>query len=104
MSRNHQLNEIANYIREGSEGYTILAGDLNVTPYSYYFRDLLRGSGLIDSGLGYGWQPTWSIRMPWFAIPIDHILVSPDIQVTNRAIGPSLGSDHHPVVVSFDIK
>jgi endonuclease/exonuclease/phosphatase (EEP) superfamily protein YafD len=76
---------------------TILAGDLNTTPWSGGFRRLLATSGLRDSALGQGIQATWNAHRPVPRIPIDHVLVSPEIRVVFRGIGRSVGSDHLPV-------
>lgn len=76
---------------------TIVAGDLNATPWSVAFRDFVSTTGLRDSSLGHGLQPTWNARLWLPRIPIDHILVPRDTVVLRRAVGPALGSDHLPV-------
>lgn len=80
---------------------TIVLGDLNVTSWSPCFRDLLEHSGLQDSRRGFGVQPTWPSNSWLLRIPIDHALVSRDLIVTERFVGPDVGSDHRPVVVEF---
>ena len=75
----------------------IVAGDLNATPWSHGFRQLVRPRGLRDSALGRGLQPTWNARSWAPRIPIDHVVVSPEVQVSARTIGPDVGSDHLPV-------
>ncbi|GBD96589.1 MAG TPA: hypothetical protein ENG83_11205 [Nitrospirae bacterium] len=81
----------------------IVAGDFNATPYSPIFRKLLKISGLKDSTDGFGWQPSWPTYFPPLWIPIDHILVSPEIQVHKRATGSYIGSDHYPVFAELSI-
>ncbi len=78
----------------------IVIGDLNTTPWSPAF-DLLTGLGLRDSGLGQGWRPTWPTALGWAGIPIDHVMVSPKIEVRRHALGPDLGSDHRPLLVEL---
>ena len=99
-ARNIQLADVADWAAERS-GPVVLVGDLNTTGWSPYFADLLEVSGLRDSRLGYGVEPTW----PWFPlplrIPLDHCLVSPQIRVVNRRVGPAVGSDHRPLLVDF---
>jgi len=34
-------------------------------------------------------------------VAIDHCLVSPEIAIRDRHIGPDVGSDHFPVVLDF---
>ena len=75
----------------------IVAGDLNATPWSHGFRQLVRRRGLRDSARGRGLQPTWNARHWAPRIPIDHVVVSSEVQVSSRTIGPDVGSDHLPV-------
>lgn len=89
----------------------VLVGDLNTTERTASFRTLLR-AGLWDSRRGFGWSPTWpAFANPWiglpaaalFAIPLDHVLVSPGIAVADRRVAPAFGSDHLPIVVDFEV-
>jgi endonuclease/exonuclease/phosphatase (EEP) superfamily protein YafD len=80
---------------------TVLAGDLNTTSWSPCFQDLLAVSGLRDSRRGFGVQPTWPGWLARLGIPIDHVLVSPEIRVVRRTVGPHIGSDHRPVVIDL---
>lgn len=92
----------------------IIVGDLNTSPWSVEFHQLTRRTGLRDSQLGFGIQPSWPMLMPaiglrstptlitdLFAIPIDHVLVSQRIAVLSRKTGPFVGSDHLPVVTEL---
>jgi len=81
----------------------IAAGDLNSTPLTPIFRKLLKISGLQDSRTGFGWHPSWPAYFPFFWIPIDHILVSPEVHVHKRATGSRIGSDHYPVFAELSI-
>ena len=80
--------------------HAIVMGDLNTTPWSPAF-DLLTGLGLRDSGLGRGWRPTWPAALGVAGIPIDHVVVSPRLEVRSHALGPDLGSDHRPLLVEL---
>jgi endonuclease/exonuclease/phosphatase (EEP) superfamily protein YafD len=95
----------------------IIVGDLNTTPWSGEFAELTQKTGLRDSQLGFGVQPSWPMLLPllgvretpnWLTgllqIPIDHVLVSPSIQVLSRRTGPFVGSDHLPVIVELGLK
>lgn len=101
--RNQQMVEIARFVRQ-HKGPLIVAGDLNMTSWSPFFHDFLRISGLLDSRLGHGIQPTWPTHLPPFMIPIDHILVTADIQIQRRILGEPVGSDHRPVILDFSIR
>lgn len=81
----------------------IIAGDMNATPWSPEFGALLKLTSLKDSALGFGIQPSWSVDNPILAVPIDHVLVSRQFHVANRAIGPEVGSDHRPVLVTLEL-
>jgi endonuclease/exonuclease/phosphatase (EEP) superfamily protein YafD len=97
--RNTQLQELAGIARE-EENSLIVAGDLNVSPWSPHFRELIRESGLRDSRAGFGVQATWPSFFPLLGTPIDHVLISPDLAVIDRSVGPDIGSDHFPVVAA----
>ncbi len=100
--RNDQLEALPGFVK-GIEGAVVLLGDLNVSPWSHHFRNLVERSGLIDSARGRGWQPTWPAGAFPLLIPIDHCLHSEDLVVTDRTTGPGIGSDHLPLVVNFAI-
>ena len=100
--RNGQLEEIA-ALSAPLPPPTLLMGDLNVTSWSPNFVDLLEETGLRDGRKGFGVQPTWP-GLPWpLRIPIDHTLVSDDVEVVARRVGPDIGSDHRPVEIEFRI-
>jgi len=99
--RNDQLAQLPGHV-EGDRPL-ILLGDLNVTPWNYYFKKLLRETGLVNSAKGYGVQPTWPNFSMLCRIPIDHCLHSPGIITCHREIGPDVGSDHYPVIIDFAI-
>lgn len=77
--RNDQLERLPDYVRSNLP--ILLLGDLNVTPWNYYFRRLLTRTGLRDSAKGFGVQPTWPNYNPLLRIPIDHCLHSEGIML-----------------------
>lgn len=85
----------------GESRPVIVAGDLNATPWSHGFRALAAPRDLRDSAIGRGVQATWNARLWAPRIPIDHVLVSPEIGVQSRTVGPDVGSDHLPVEASL---
>lgn len=99
-TRNRHLAALPG-LMAGRGGPVLLLGDLNVSPWSSHFRRLLGASGLQDSSAGRGLHPTWPVHMPMFLIPIDHILHSADLMILDKRTGPSVGSDHYPVMVDF---
>jgi endonuclease/exonuclease/phosphatase (EEP) superfamily protein YafD len=102
MQRNEQLEEIAKLIR-AEKNAAIVVGDLNTTSFSPCFRDLLAVTGLRDSRQGRGIQASWG-PVPFLEIAIDHCLVSPEIAILQRRVGPHLGSDHRPVIVDLQLR
>jgi endonuclease/exonuclease/phosphatase (EEP) superfamily protein YafD len=102
IDRKSQFKWLARQINKQSVP-VIVAGDFNATPYSPVFKDFVKTTGLMDSREGFGWQPSWPAFFPLLWLPIDHILVSPDVQVNSRATGSYIGSDHYPVMAELSI-
>jgi len=98
-ARNKALEETAQFI-SNTQGPFILAGDLNTTMWSPHYMKLERDSKLYNTRQGFGICPTWPSGM-FTKIPIDHILVSPDIHTTHFEVLPSIGSDHLPILVKL---
>jgi endonuclease/exonuclease/phosphatase (EEP) superfamily protein YafD len=99
QGRNEQLLTIAGQL--AGQPRTILCGDLNISPFSPWYAKMLETSGLTDTSSGAGFSPTWMCAFPPIAVPIDHILLSKDLSLVSRRVGPSLGSDHSPVIVEL---
>lgn len=98
--RNRQLSDLAVLAAKAGRP-TILLGDFNVTSWSSFFGDLVRESNLRDSREGFGVQASWPADRWPLRIPIDHCLVSPEIHILDRRLGPNIGSDHLPVIVEL---
>ncbi|MDR1934275.1 MAG: endonuclease/exonuclease/phosphatase family protein [Candidatus Accumulibacter sp.] len=105
--RNHFMTTLATRLGEEREAEraTLVFGDFNSTVWSPHLRDFMTRTGLSDAQRGQGAVGTW----PAFAarhsgllgIPMDMMLISPGITVTQRRIGPDLGSDHLPVLTEI---
>ena len=100
--RNAQLRVLAARVHQSQHPLLVL-GDLNLSPWSPWFTQLLADAGLRDSRRGRGLQPSWPADWPPLWIPIDHALFSEGIQIQQRIIGPAIGSDHYPVIVDFQV-
>lgn len=99
--RNRQLDYIGEYAAY-QDGLVIVAGDLNVTPWSPIYKDAIERSGLVNARQGFGVLPTWpSLGALFPVVPIDHCLVSPDIAVTQVELAPEWGSDHRALWVEM---
>ena len=97
--RNQVLQELADEVRQETR-LLVLAGDLNATPWCHAMKPVY-AAGLRDSRRGRGVSATWRRRNPFFAIPIDHVLIKGAVAVEDCQTGPDLGSDHRPLVVDL---
>ena len=99
-SRDRGLQAAASTIRDEPLP-TVLAGDLNLTPYAPAFATLVAESGLRDALSKTWWRPTWQAGFWPLALPIDHVLVPDAACVVATHIGRDVGSDHRPVHVTL---
>lgn len=82
-------------------GRCIVAGDLNITPYSPAWTPFIEASGL-SSARGGRLQGTWPAGLPApLLIALDHVLVGPQIGVERLTVGEKTGSDHLPLIVDL---
>jgi endonuclease/exonuclease/phosphatase (EEP) superfamily protein YafD len=84
-------------------GPLLVLGDLNTTPWSPLFHDVLRTGGLRDARRGFGIAGTWPALVRPLAVPVDHCLVSEGVGAVGVRAGPSIGSDHYPLVVDLTV-
>jgi endonuclease/exonuclease/phosphatase (EEP) superfamily protein YafD len=94
------VNGLSGFVRN-IKGPVIVAGDFNLTPWSYLFRKFAR-QGKLTAVTGV--SPTWPV---WFAnlaqFPIDHMFVTPGIKTRLITTGVRLGSDHLPIFGVFTL-
>jgi endonuclease/exonuclease/phosphatase (EEP) superfamily protein YafD len=100
--RNAQIDAISNLIKS-TKGPRILVGDLNITPWSTFYKPLLNNTGLVSARKGVGVIATWPTNFYPLSIPIDHIMVSEDINIINLYSGENIGSDHLPLIVNLNL-
>lgn len=98
--RNGQLRALAEWSRAQMLP-VVVAGDLNVTPWSPHFTDLLREGGLRLERPAWSLGISWPTQAPWFGLPLDHCLTSPDLAVVRHELLPSVASDHLPLLVEL---
>lgn len=98
--RDRMLSTLAKVRRE-TPGLFMLAGDLNCSPWSSVFPRFCKETGLLDSQMSFGIQPSWPTGLIFMRTPIDHFLLSPGLAVIERKIGPDVGSDHFPVFIEL---
>jgi endonuclease/exonuclease/phosphatase (EEP) superfamily protein YafD len=100
--RNHEFSLLLHDVQSSHEP-TIIAGDLNCTPWSWYFQQLVKGAALLDSEYGNGIQPSWSTYLLAPLVPIDHCLYTRECFAISRSVGPNIGSDHLPLSVELAV-
>lgn len=99
--RDEYLAEIGRMVRAESIP-TVVVGDLQATPWSHAFRDLVSTADLKNSLDSFGLQTTWPAdRWALFRLPLDHLLHSDDLTTVDRYLGPTFGVAHRPIVVTI---
>lgn len=101
--RNEELAGVVAFSKAQREPL-IVAGDFNLTPWSEYFSDALDESGLHDSARGFGLNRSWPAQFTPVGMRIDHCLLSREWQSLRVDIGPSLGSDHLPLLADLSLR
>ncbi|MFP4314477.1 MAG: endonuclease/exonuclease/phosphatase family protein [Alphaproteobacteria bacterium] len=82
----------------------IMLGDFNSVPWEPHFKNFLQNNGLKSTLDGQGYCITWPAFLPFFGVPMDHILIEKDQRFDNLCIGPYCGSDHYPISIDLDNK
>ncbi|MGH6940970.1 endonuclease/exonuclease/phosphatase family protein [Hypericibacter sp.] len=98
--RNDYFERLASHCA-GIEGPLLVAGDFNVTPWSPFYRDFIRTTGLLNATRGR--LATWPAWLGPLGIPIDHALRRGAISLVRIAPGPPLGSDHRSIEFSVTL-
>jgi len=98
--RNQQLELLAERARAVTLPLVVM-GDMNITPFSPHFQQLLADSGLHSAAEGFGWQTSWPSFLPAAGIQIDHALVNSRVAVEHFTRGTPTGSDHLPIVADL---
>lgn len=101
--RNGELQKIAKRVAVEENKNIIVAGDFNLTPFSYVFRDFLKTSGLKFQSYGLLLDTTWPtfFILPFFKIPIDHAFYSDTLIQQRKEVGPAFMSDHNSLIVGY---
>jgi len=83
----------------------LVAGDFNTPPDSTLYRRYWStyANAFSERGTGYGWSMRAKVRRIGFGLRIDHILCGSGLAVRSCALGPSIGSDHLPLIADLEI-
>jgi endonuclease/exonuclease/phosphatase (EEP) superfamily protein YafD len=98
------LNALGAAARSGFGRRVVICGDFNTPPWSGPLRHFAAEGHVRDlyggrAWAGYSW-PTWSFAL---RLPLDNCFVSGGVTVTAHHDGPSVGSDHRPLVVDVAV-
>lgn len=93
---------IVEAVRLRAAGPTLLIGDFNATPYSSGL-DPVGAAGFVRARCGAPLTTTWRNANPLLGLAIDLAFVSPGLTLTGCQVGPWIGSDHAPLLVSVAI-
>ena len=89
---------------EGTDMPVVLLADMNVTPTSPVYQDLLNELGWSDPHRASGWATTWPTWGGPLGFPIDHVLVSEHFAVHGARTGDGAGSDHRSLVAEISLR
>jgi hypothetical protein len=85
-------------------GPVMVVGNLGATVYTAGMRNLIGDTALRDATEGFGYSSTWPVwDVPiiggWVGIPIDVVLMTPDITPFEFTTGPDIAAGHLPITV-----
>ena len=101
-----QRAELVGVLEAGAPENTILAGDLNATPWSFALRSFDTASGLTryDRAMPTWPATTWTrLRLPApdAFMPLDHVYAGANWRLVSIRRGPRTGADHFPIEAEF---
>jgi endonuclease/exonuclease/phosphatase (EEP) superfamily protein YafD len=100
--RNITLKELAAIVNKSSADRKVIVGDLNTTPWSVSYRNLLANiHNSHDAGKGFGLHNTWKPNV--IGPQLDHIIVVNQINVKSFNVDRNLFSDHRLVWSELEI-
>ena len=80
-------------------GRFVVMGDFNVAPWAPAYK-ALPGVRAGNPAL----EATWVSRWPGLGLTIDHVLIGDQVELLSYWIGPSIGSDHLPLITRVQAK
>lgn len=99
--RDTELLIIGKEIRE-SKNPTLVAGDLNDVGWSSTSKLFRKYSELVDPREGRGLFNTYSVFLPLFRYPLDHIFYSKEFGLLTLKKLEAIGSDHYPILIALN--
>lgn len=99
-NRDLQLHAIAR-LAAASKLPVVVAGDFNSAGWSPSLLKIQAAGGLRNASRG--WVPTWPVYLFPLWVPLDHVLYSDGIGITDFHRAPSIGSDHYPIYADLRV-
>lgn len=99
--RDTELLIIGKKIRE-TNNPSIVAGDMNDVGWSVTSKLFRKYSGLVDPREGRGLYNTYSVFVPLFRYPLDHIFYSGEFGLLSLKKLEEIGSDHFPLLIALN--
>jgi endonuclease/exonuclease/phosphatase (EEP) superfamily protein YafD len=81
----------------------VVCGDFNTVSWAAQYEAFARAAGLVDVFRGAWDAHSWPSWSPALGALIDHCLISKGLTVRGREFGPSIGSDHLPLVLDVGL-
>ncbi|MFB6356194.1 MAG: endonuclease/exonuclease/phosphatase family protein [bacterium] len=82
----------------------VFVGDINVTPGSPYFQDIVSNSHWSYAGKGDPFLYTWHSQIPILSTALDHVLYRKPVTVKKHRVLPGVGSEHYPVYAELGLQ
>ncbi len=94
-------------LRQAGADPLIVVGDWNSSPWSARFHQSLEENDLVTAypdGVPQVTRYFFDYRLRWIlGSPVDQFAVSKDIGIVNVSLGPHIGSDHRPLLVTLQL-
>lgn len=107
-SRDYELAGLQSFVKgllnNDADSPILLLGDFNASPWSHPLESLFREAPIKHGSIGHGIWPTWRMygRGPIvLGAPIDHILISENIDTLSYKTKQVEGSDHSAIIGEF---
>jgi endonuclease/exonuclease/phosphatase (EEP) superfamily protein YafD len=95
-----QMRLLTRHAAEQKEAL-ILAGDFNSGLWSWHYKKMLKATALRNIRDGFGILGSWPSFMGPLRIALDHILISPEIEVVHCWTVSGMGSDHSALLADL---
>jgi len=102
--QHRQMQRFEDVVSDFDKGNVIVAGDMNLTPWSFALRRQDARLGLERRTRALFTWPVaafsrWNLKSPIPLLPIDQVYAGSDWKTVSVTAGPKQGSDHLPVTV-----